>query len=56
MKNAPDGGVFYFSRITFLQPHRDCLLDTSLNADGTGDIPEVLRPYMGGKEKLVPKK
>ena len=20
MKNAPDGGVFYFSRITFLQP------------------------------------
>ena len=23
MKNAPDGGVFYFSRITFLQPHRD---------------------------------
>ena len=23
MKNAPDGGVFYFGRITFLQPHRD---------------------------------
>ena len=31
-------------------------LDNNLNADGTVDIPEVLRPYMGGKEKLVPKK
>ena len=26
----------------------------TLNADGTVNIPEVLRPYMGGKEKLVP--
>jgi hypothetical protein len=26
-----------------------------LNADGTVSIPEVLRMYMGGKEKLVPK-
>lgn len=31
-------------------------LENNLNADGTVDIPEVLRPYMGGKEKLVPKK
>ena len=30
-------------------------LENNLNADGTVDIPEVLRPYMGGKEKLVPK-
>ena len=30
-------------------------LENDLNADGTVDIPEVLRPYMGGKEKLVPK-
>ena len=30
--------------------------ENNLNADGTVDIPEVLRPYMGGKEKLVPKK
>ena len=29
-------------------------LENNLNADGTVDIPEVLRPYMGGKEKLVP--
>ena len=30
-------------------------LENNLNADGTVDIPESLRPYMGGKEKLVPK-
>ena len=29
-------------------------LENNLNADGTVNIPEVLRPYMGGKEKLVP--
>ncbi|MGI6118918.1 MAG: serine--tRNA ligase [Bilifractor sp.] len=32
------------------------LLENNLNADGTVRIPEVLRPYMGGKEKLIPKK
>ena len=31
-------------------------LENNLQADGTVLIPEVLRPYMGGKEKLVPKK
>ena len=30
-------------------------LVNNLNEDGTVSIPEVLRPYMGGKEKLVPK-
>ena len=30
-------------------------LENNLNADGSVNIPEVLRPYMGGKEKLVPK-
>ena len=29
-------------------------LENNLNADGSVDIPESLRPYMGGKEKLVP--
>ena len=29
-------------------------LENNLNADGSVNIPEVLRPYMGGKEKLVP--
>ena len=31
-------------------------LENNLQADGTVLIPEVLRPYMGGKEKLVPQK
>ena len=31
-------------------------LENNLQADGTVLIPEVLRPYMGGKEKLTPKK
>ena len=30
-------------------------LENNLQADGTVTIPAVLRPYMGGKEKLVPK-
>ncbi len=29
-------------------------LENNLNADGTVDIPESLRPYIGGKEKLIP--
>ena len=29
-------------------------LENNLNADGSVNIPEKLRPYMGGKEKLVP--
>jgi seryl-tRNA synthetase len=31
-------------------------LENNLQADGTVSIPEALRPYMGGKEKLVPTK
>lgn len=30
-------------------------LENNVNADGSVNIPKVLRPYMGGKEKLVPK-
>ena len=32
------------------------LLENNLNADGTVSIPEPLKMYMGGKEKLIPKK
>ena len=32
------------------------ILENNLNEDGSVNIPEVLRPYMGGKEKLVPKR
>ena len=31
-------------------------LENNLQEDGSVLIPEVIRPYMGGKEKLVPKK
>ena len=30
-------------------------LENNLNADGSVNIPEVLRPYMGGTSKLIPK-
>ena len=30
-------------------------LENNLNEDGSVNVPEALRPYMGGKEKLVPK-
>ena len=31
-------------------------LENNLNADGSVNIPEVLRPYMGGKSVLIPEK
>ena len=31
-------------------------LENNLREDGSVAIPEVLRPYMGGKESLQPKK
>ena len=30
-------------------------LENNLNEDGSINIPEVLRPYMGGKDKIIPK-
>ena len=32
------------------------LLENNYNEDGSITVPEVLRPYMGGKEKILPKK
>ena len=31
-------------------------LENNLNADGSVNIPVALRPYMGGKEVIVPTK
>ena len=31
-------------------------LENNLNEDGSVNVPVVLRPYMGGKEKLIPVK
>ena len=30
-------------------------LENNVNEDGSVNVPEVLRPYMGGKDKLIPK-
>ena len=32
------------------------LLENNYNEDGTINVPEVLRPYMGGKDKIIPTK
>jgi len=32
------------------------LLENHYNEDGSITIPEILRPYMGGLEKILPKK
>ena len=32
------------------------VIENNYNEDGTITVPEVLRPYMGGTEKLIPKK
>ena len=43
---------------TFVAPPRMLIafLENNLNADGSVSIPEALRMYMGGKDKLIPKK
>ena len=41
---------------TVIEPPRMLIafLENNYNEDGTVNIPEVLRPYMGGKDKLIP--
>ncbi len=52
-----EGGKYFVHTLnnTVVAPPRMLIafLENNLNADGTVDIPEALRPYMGGKEKLV---
>ncbi len=55
---AKDGKYFAHTlNNTVVAPPRMLIafLENNLNADGTVSIPEALRPYMGGQEKLVPK-
>ena len=53
-----DGEKYFANTLnnTVVAPPRMLIafLENNLNADGSVDIPEVLRPYMGGTEKLVP--
>ncbi len=54
-----ENGKKYFAHTlnnTCVAPPRMLIafLENNLEADGSVRIPEVLRPYMGMKEKLVP--
>ena len=56
--NGKDGKYFAHTlNNTVVAPPRMLIafLENNLCADGSVKIPEVLRPYMGGAEKLVPK-
>ncbi len=57
---AEDGNKYFAHTLnnTCVAPPRMLIafLENNLNADGSVNIPEVLRPYMGGKEKLIPEK
>ena len=54
--NGSDGKKYFAHTLnnTVVAPPRMLIafLENNLNADGTVNIPEVLRPYMGGKEKI----
>ena len=57
--NGKDGKYYAHTlNNTVVAPPRMLIafLENNLNEDGTVSIPEALRPYMGGTEKLVPKK
>ena len=57
--NGKDGKYYAHTlNNTVIAPPRMLIafLENNLNEDGTVSIPEALRPYMGGTEKLVPKK
>ena len=58
--NGPDGKKYLAHTLnnTVVAPPRMLIafLETNLNADGSVNIPEALRPYMGGMEKIEVKK
>ena len=53
-----DGNKYFAHTLnnTVVAPPRMLIafLENNLNADGSVNIPKALRPYMGGKEKLIP--
>nr|MCR5041817.1 serine--tRNA ligase [Clostridia bacterium] len=56
--NGADGKKYLAHTLnnTVVAPPRMLIafLENNLNADGTVSVPEALRPYMGGAEKLIP--
>ena len=56
--NGKDGKYFAHTlNNTVVAPPRMLIafLENNLNEDGSVNIPEALRPYMGGMEKICPK-
>ena len=55
--NGKDGKKYFAHTLnnTVVAPPRMLIafLENNLNADGSVNIPEVLRPYMGGKDKIT---
>ena len=57
IKNGKEKYFAHTLNNTVVAPPRMLIafLENNLNEDGSVNVPEALRPYMGGKEKLVPK-
>ncbi len=57
--NSKENGKYFAHTLnnTVVAPPRMLIafLENNLNADGSVNIPEALRPYMGGMEKMLPK-
>ena len=60
IRSKGENGTYYVDTLnnTVLANTRAliALIENNYNEDGSINIPEVLRPYMGGKEKIVPNK
>ena len=58
IRTKGENGTYYVHTLnnTVLATPRGLIafLENNVNADGTINIPEALRPYMGGKEKIYP--
>ena len=57
IKNGKEKYFAHTLNNTVVAPPRMLIafLENNLNEDGSVNVPEALRPYMGGKEKLMPK-
>ena len=60
IRTKGENGTYYVHTLnnTVLASPRGLIafLENNVNADGIINIPEALRPYMGGKDKILPKK
>ena len=60
IRTKGENGTYYVHTLnnTVLASPRGLIafLENNVNEDGSINIPVALRPYMGGKEKILPKK